>query len=139
VPTAIQTNVVDGWIGGTPNMNYAWVGDVINKMYVNYIHAEATCYVISNKSLAKLSEEDQATVIEVFQEQSELSFERAQENEELYKQKLVDDKGVEVVELTEEQIKANADYVRDVTWTRLEEVLTPELIEGFREEVAKLE
>ncbi|MDR1797387.1 MAG: TRAP transporter substrate-binding protein DctP, partial [Clostridiales Family XIII bacterium] len=39
VPTAIQTNVVDGWIGGTPNMNYAWVGDVINKMYVNYIHA----------------------------------------------------------------------------------------------------
>ena len=24
VPTAIQTKVVDGWVGGTPNMNYAW-------------------------------------------------------------------------------------------------------------------
>src|SRR5699024_3834466 len=45
VPTAIQTKVIDGWVGGTPNMNYAWVGEVINYMYVNYMHAEATSYV----------------------------------------------------------------------------------------------
>ncbi|MDR2088182.1 MAG: TRAP transporter substrate-binding protein DctP [Clostridiales Family XIII bacterium] len=139
VPTAIQTKVVDGWIGGTPNMNYAWVGEVINKMYVNYMHAEATCYVMSELSLSKLSEADRQTLIEVFEEQSMQSFEDAQANEELYKQKLQDDYGVEVVELTPEQLKVNADFVRDVTWTRLEEILTPELIAGFREEVAKLQ
>jgi TRAP-type C4-dicarboxylate transport system substrate-binding protein len=138
VPTAIQTKVVDGWIGGTPNMNYAWVGEIIKKMYVNYIHAEATCYVMSELSLAKLSEEDQATVIEVFQEQSMQSFKDAKANEEVYKQKLQDDYGVEVIELTPEELAANAEYVRDVTWTRLEEVLTPELIAGFRAEVEKL-
>jgi TRAP-type C4-dicarboxylate transport system substrate-binding protein len=138
VPTSIQTKVVDGWIGGTPNMNYAWVGEIINQMYVNYIHAEATCYVMSEASLAKLSEEDQAIVVEVFQEQSMQSFVDAQANEEVYKQKLKDDYGVEVIEFTPEQLATTAEYVRDTTWTRLEEILTPELIAGFRAEVEKL-
>ncbi|WP_352400812.1 TRAP transporter substrate-binding protein DctP [Anaerotignum sp.] len=138
VPTAIQTKVVDGWIGGTPNMNYAWVGEIIKKMYVNYLHAEATCYVMSEKSLAKLSEEDQAILIEVFEEHSVQSFKDAKANEDVYKGKLRDDYGVEVVELTEEELSKNAEFVREVTWTRLEEVLTPELIEGFRSEVEKL-
>lgn len=138
VPTAMRTGEVDGWIGGTSNMNYAWVGDIISKMYVNYVCAEATCYVMSDKSLAKLSEEDRKTVIEVFREQSIKSFEVSRENEELYKQKLQEDYGVDVVELSKEERAANAEYVRDKTWTRLAEVLTPELIEGFRAEVEKL-
>ncbi len=138
VPTAIQTGVVDGWIGGTPNMNYSWVGEIINKMYVNYLHAEATCYVMSEKSLAKLSEEDQQIVLDVFAEQSMQSIVDAEANEEVYKQRLQDDYGVEVIELTPEQLATNADFVRENTWTRLEEVLTPELIEGFRAEVEKL-
>ena len=75
VPTAIQTKVVEGWVGGTPNMNYSWVGEIIDHMYVNYIHAEATSYVISNKTLAKLTEEDAQAVIDVFKEQSMKSFE----------------------------------------------------------------
>ncbi|MCL1982570.1 MAG: TRAP transporter substrate-binding protein DctP [Clostridiales bacterium] len=138
VPMAIQTKVVDGWIGGTPNMNYAWVGEIITKMYVNYLHAEATSYVMSEKSLAKLSPEDQQIVIDVFREQSVQSIKDARDNEEVYKKKLTDDYGVEVVEFTKEQLQKNADFVRDVTWTKLEEDLTPELIAGFRAEVAKL-
>lgn len=139
VPTAIQTKVVDGWVGGTPNMNYAWVGEVINHMYVNYIHAEATSYVISEKSLAKLSEEDAQTVIDVFQEQSIKSFTVAEENEKVYMQKLADDYGVEVVEFSEEQVNAYADFVRENTWPKLEELLTKELMDGMRAEVEKLQ
>lgn len=139
VPTAIQTKVVDGWIGGTPNMNYAWVGDVINYMYVNYIHAEATCYVGSMKSLDKLSEEDRAIVTECFKMQSEQSFIDAEENEKEYMKKLKEEKDVEVIELTKEEIKAFADYTRDKTWTRLEKNLTKELIDGFREEIKQFE
>ncbi len=60
------------------------------------------------------------------------------QTKKFYKQKLQEDYGVEVIELSKEEIAANADYVRDKTWTRLEEVLTPELIAGFREEVEKL-
>jgi len=138
VPTAIQTKVVDGWVGGTPNINYAWVGEVINYMYVNYIHAEATSYVISEKTLAKLSPEDADIVVEAFQEQSIRSFTLAEENEEVYKQKLSDDYGVEVVEFTPEQIDAYADFVRETTWPQFENQLTKELMDGMRAEVEKL-
>lgn len=138
VPTAIQTKVVDGWVGGTPNINYAWVGQVINYMYVNYIHAEATSYVISEKSLAKLTPEDAEIVIAVFQEQSLKSFDTAQENEDVFKQKLADDYGVEVVEFTQEEIDAYAAFVREKSWPKLEELLTKELMDGMRAEVDKL-
>lgn len=108
-------------------------------MYVNYIHAEATSYVISEKSLAKLSEEDAQTVIDVFQEQSIKSFTVAEENEKVYMQKLADDYGVEVVEFSEEQVNAYADFVRENTWPKLEELLTKELMDGMRAEVEKLQ
>jgi TRAP-type C4-dicarboxylate transport system substrate-binding protein len=139
VPTAIQTGVVDGWIGGTPNMNYAWVGDVIKQMYVNYIHAEATSYVISEKSLEKMTEEDQKIVLECIEQQSTKSFDEAQANEEDYKTKLAEDKGVEVIELSADELKTQADFVRDKTWTRLEKDLGKEFIAGFREEVKQFE
>lgn len=139
VPTAIQTKVVDGWVGGTPNMNFAWVGQVIKFMYVNYIHAEATSYVISEKSLEKLTPEDAETVIAVFQEQSLKSFDLAKENEEVYKKKLTDEYGVKVVEFTPEQIDAYAAFVREKSWPELEELLTKELMDGMRAEVEKLE
>ena len=135
VPTAIQTNVVDGWVGGTPNINYAWVGDVINYMYVNYIHPEATSYVASQKTLDKMTEEDRAIVIECFEEASAESFVRAEENEKVYMQKLQDDYGVEVIEYTPEQIAPIAEYVRDVTWTRLEADLGSDFINACRADV----
>jgi len=135
VPTAIQTKVVDGWVGGTPNMNYAWVGEIINYMYVNYIHPEATSYVMSEISLSKLTPEDQEIVIGVFQEQSMKSFTVAQENEEVYKKKLAEDYGVEVVEFTQDQINTYADFVRANTWPKLEELLTKEFMDGLRAEI----
>ncbi|HML36741.1 MAG TPA: TRAP transporter substrate-binding protein DctP [Bacillota bacterium] len=138
VPTAIQTKVVDGWVGGTPNINYAWVGQVIKYMYVNYIHAEATSYVVSEKTLAKLTPEDAQTLIDVFQGQSRKSFDLAQENEQNYKKKLADDYGVKVVEFTPEQVDAYADYVREKSWPKLEELLGKELMDGMRAEVEKL-
>ena len=138
VPTAIQTKVVDGWVGGTPNINYAWVGDVIKFMYVNYIHAEATSYVISEKTLAKLTPEDADIVVKAFQEQSMNSFTLAEENENNFKKKLAD-KGVKVIEFTPEQVDAYAKFVRDTTWPKLEEQLSKELMDGMRAEVAKLQ
>ena len=135
VPTAIQTNVVDCWVGGTPNINYAWVGDVINYMYVNYIHPEATSYVASQKTLDKLTEEDRAIVIECFEAASAESFVKAEENEKVYMQKMVDDYGIEVIEFTPEEIAPIAEYVRDVTWTRLEADLGSEFINACRADV----
>lgn len=139
VPTAIQTKVVDGWVGGTPNINYAWVGEVINHMFVNYIHAEATSYVISQKTLDKLSPEDADIVVKAFQEQSVKSFTVAEENEKVYMKKLADDYGVNVYEFTPEEVAAYATFVRETTWPKLEEQLGKEFMDGVRAEVAKFE
>ncbi|MDR0519437.1 MAG: TRAP transporter substrate-binding protein DctP [Clostridiales Family XIII bacterium] len=138
VPTAMQTHVVDGWVGGTPNINYAWMGDLLTEFYVNYIHLEATSYVISEKSLSKLSDEDQQALLDVFQEQSEKCFAEAEANEETYKQKL-EEAGVSVIELTDDQKSQFADFIRDKTWTRLEEVLGTDVISTFREEIRQFE
>jgi TRAP-type C4-dicarboxylate transport system substrate-binding protein len=107
-------------------------------MYVNYIHAEATSYVISEKSLEKLTPEDAETVIAVFQEQSLKSFDTAQENEKVFMKKLADDYDVEVVEFTQEQIDAYAAFVREKSWPKMEELLGKELMDGMRAEVEKL-
>lgn len=138
VTVAVQQGRVDGWVGGTPNINYAWLGDVINYMYINYVHAEATSYVLSDATLAKMTEEDQTIVKQCFLDQSAKSFDNAKDNEEVYKQKLRD-KGVEVIELTEAQLKTMAEFVRGDTWTGLEESLGADLVQKFREEVAQFE
>lgn len=138
VPTAIQTKVVDGWVGGTPNMNYAWVGEVINHLYVNYMYPEATTYVMSEQTIESLSEEDADIVLEIIQGQSEKSFGLAEENEEVYKEKLKEDYDVEVIEFSEEQVDVYADYVRENLWEGLEDDLSKELVDGMRDEVEKL-
>ena len=138
VPTAIQTNVVEGWVGGTPNMNYAWVGELLSHMYVNYAHAEATSYMMSQKSLDKLTEEDQALVIEAFEEISMKSFEAAEENERNYMDKLAADYGVTVVEDSMERREEIAAFVREVTWPGLEEMMGADTIQGCRAAPATL-
>jgi TRAP-type transport system periplasmic protein len=138
VTVAVQQGRVDGWVGGTPNINYAWLGDTIKYMYINYAHAEATSYVLSDATLAKMTEEDQEIVKQCFLDQSAKSFDNAQDNEEIYKQKLTE-AGVEVVELTAEQLKTMAAFVRGETWTGLEESLGKDLVDKFREEVAQFE
>lgn len=137
-PTAIQTHVVDGWIGGTANMNYAWVGDTIKYFYFNKIHAEATNYMISNKTLDKLSDEDREIVEACFHEASAKSFEEADENEHKYMDKLRE-KGVEVVEFTDEEVKANAEKCREITWPVLEEAFGKDVMDGLRADLEALE
>jgi TRAP-type C4-dicarboxylate transport system substrate-binding protein len=131
VPTAIQTGVVDGWIGGTPNINYAWVGEFINEFYVNYLYSENTAYMISEKTIEKLDPKDYEILKTVVAEASAKSFEMAEENEELYLSKLADDYGVEIIRFTEDEIQAQANYIRSKTWPKLEKSLTKEVLDNL--------
>ncbi len=60
-------------------MNYAWVGEIITKMYYNWLHLEATAYVVSEVSLAKLTEEDREIVLDCYREMSAESFNVAEQ------------------------------------------------------------
>ena len=130
-PTAIQTGVVDGWIGGTPNVNYHWVGEVIKNFYVTYMHAESTAYVMSEKTFAKIGAEDQQVIVDAFANQSKQSFDLAEEEDEKWIVEL-EKKGVKVTRYTPEQVQMLADYVRTNTWPKLEEVYTKELLDGLK-------
>ncbi|MDD3168611.1 MAG: TRAP transporter substrate-binding protein DctP [Eubacteriales bacterium] len=131
VPTAIQTGVVDGWIGGTPNMNYAWVGDFITEFYVNYVYSENTAYMISQKTVEKLDPADYEILREVVAEASEMSITKAKDNEENYLQKLQDEYGVEIVRFTEEEIQAQAKFIKETTWPKLESSVSKEVLDGI--------
>ena len=131
VATAIQTGVVDGWIGGTPNVNYHWVGEVINNFYETFMHAESTSYVMSQKSLDKLSPEDQAIVLTAFERQSAASFDLAKAEDEKWIEEL-EASGVNVVRFTDEQILEFANYVRAESWPKLEKLYTKELLDGIK-------
>jgi TRAP-type C4-dicarboxylate transport system substrate-binding protein len=136
VPTAIQTGVVDGWSGGTPIVNLAWLSDIINYFHVNYMHVEAPSYAASVRGLAKLPDEDRQIVLDVMQEQAERSFTMAQEYEDIALEELKD-AGVEVIVHTPAQIRVLADFVRDVSWTRLEDEFGVEIVDRLREEHAR--
>jgi hypothetical protein len=51
---------------------------------------------------------------------------------------LADDYGVEVIEFTQEQIQVYADFVRENSWPAMEDLLTKELMDGFRKEIGLL-
>jgi len=71
-------------------------------------------------------------VLDVMREQSVRSFEMAEAYEQIALQNLRN-AGVEVVVHTPEQIRVLADFVRDVTWTRLEGEFGAEIVDALRE------
>jgi TRAP-type C4-dicarboxylate transport system substrate-binding protein len=137
-PTAIQTGVVDGWIGGTPNVNYHWVGEVIKNFYVTYMHAESSSYVINKALFDGMTPEDQKIISDAFAAASNSSFVDAAAEDAKWIEELKT-LGVTVTILTPEQIQSLADFVREKSWPQLEEVYTKELLDGIKAEVEKAE
>jgi len=136
VPTAIQTGVVDGWSGGTPIVNLAWLSDIINYFHVNFMHVEAPSYAASVRGLAKLSDQDRQIVLDVMQEQAERSFSMAEEYENIALDELKD-AGIEVFVHTRDQMRVLKAFVQDNTWTRLEEEFGKDIVDTLREEHGK--
>lgn len=130
-PTAIQTGVVDGWIGGTPNVNYHWVGEIIDYFYRTFMHAESTAYVMNLELFNSLSEADQQIVLDAFARQSNESFELAEAEDDYWMEEL-EKIGVTVTKLSDADVQMLANYVRENTWPKLEEVYSKELMDGLK-------
>ncbi len=129
---AMQTGVVDGWMGGPPNLNYLTFRDVIKHYYQYNLTHECTQYLMNLDKFNSLSEEDQKLIVAAFGEQSEKSIDLAKAEDEKYK-KLLKEEGIEVVEFSQEELDAMAAYVRDNIWPQLTEKYTEELITGLQD------
>lgn len=123
--TAIQTGVVDGWLGGPANLNYLYFRDVINTFYDYHYNQESTLVYMNKKRFDSLLPKDQEAIQQIFEEECAGTVQSAQEDDQKYKD-MLKEAGVEVVEFSDEELENFASYVRENVW--------PEFANSFGQE-----
>lgn len=127
--TAIQTGVVDGVIGSGAEGYYASFRDVTKTYLPVNLHFEVWFLIISNESLAALDEEDQAALKKAAKEFESKRWDVAEKEQGDWEQKLANELSTNVIELSDEQISAMAENVRQNVW--------PQILEDVGEEWAQ--
>lgn len=134
---AMQTGVVDGWIGGTPTLNMLGFGDIL-KEYIPYNSmVESLGYIMNLDQWNALSPEEQQLFQEVFNEATAISRESAKNLDADFMQQMAD-KGIKIHEIPESDMQNLATVVRDKTWPALEKRLGKEIMDQIREDIANL-
>lgn len=136
--TAIQTGVVEGWIGGPPNLNYLTFRDVIKYYYQYSFFHEATQMMVSNKAFEKLTAEDQEILREAMSKQCVASYTNCKEEDDKYRD-LLRDEGIEVIMFSDDELKAIAEDIRDNAWPKVEDFFGKEFMDGLRADIAARE
>ena len=113
--TAIQTGTVNGWMGGPPNLNYLYFREY-NYQYM--VTQEATQIMMNEKVFQSLLPEDQETITKIIQEECDNSFDIAAEDDKKYMD-LMREKGITVIEFTDEERAAIAEDIRENVWPDL--------------------
>lgn len=125
--TSLQTGAADGWEGGDASLNYFGYRDVIDYFYTTNDITNTDALFINKELYDGLSEEDQKIIDELSTEFMLNSFKTAEESDNKYL-KLLEEEGVEVIRLSDEEISKLADHVRKVTWPKLEDHISTEII-----------
>ncbi len=134
--SAMQTGACDGWFGGTAELNYNGFRDVI-KHYIRYNALLENNVILMNKEKwESLPEGDRKVLYEACIEECVGSFDRAEENDAANVKKL-EDYGIEVHELSAEQLDTIAQYVREQTWDTVEQQLTSEVMDAVRADLGQ--
>lgn len=115
--TAMQTGVCDGWLGGTAELNYVGFRDVIKYLYVVNQQMENNSGIVNKEKFASLPEEYQTVLMNAFAEETAASFDRAKTTDDT-NFKALKDYGIEIVELSQDELSALADKVRTDTWDK---------------------
>jgi len=134
VYTARQTGVVDGQIGGTPELEVENFKD-ITKMWIQYNdHFEPTWLFINRDRYDSLSEEDQKVLLDVAQDMSNARFKEMKAADERYLQELRD-AGAEVVVLSDEELANFAKVARSEVWPEIEDEVGEEVMTKLKTEL----
>ncbi len=131
---ALQQGIVDGVIGGTPEANYTMWRDALN-YYIPYdSFVETTGYYISDGVWDKMNAEQQAVVEAAFSSAALSSFDQSEAKDAEFLTKL-EEAGVEIVHLSDEERGAIAAHVRSSTWPVLEETFGSELMDALKRDI----
>ncbi|AER67301.1 Extracellular solute-binding protein, family 7 [Thermovirga lienii DSM 17291] len=131
---SLQTGVCEGVNGFSVAAAYTMLRDVLKHWYMTNYSLECLNYMVSMKTWAKLSPEDQKIIAEAVAHASAKSIEEAKANDEKYMQ-LMRDQGIEVHTYSPEELVPIAKACAS-TWPKLKDKMTPELIDEFIKELA---
>jgi TRAP-type C4-dicarboxylate transport system substrate-binding protein len=116
--TAVQTGVVDGVIGSGAEGYYASFRDVTKTYIPANTHFEVWYMIISNESLAGLSEADQAALKAEADAFEATRWTVAEADQAANEQKLAD-LGATIVSLSPEELAAMSTKVRETVWPQV--------------------
>lgn len=118
--TSLQTGVVDGVLGGGTELYYNQLSELGEYVLPINTHFEAHYLTVNKDKFESLSEEDQEAILNVAKEFETEAFAQAEEEQNKYNE-LIEEEGVEVIELTDEEVKVFADKVRKDVWPLIED------------------
>lgn len=130
VYSALQSGIADGWLGGTPALNYVSFRDVIKYYYDYGCIIEANNFVMSQKAFDKLPKEYQDLIVDACFTESSESFKACQKEDMEYLQKLKD-AGFTVVEFTPEEKAAMTATVKGKVWENAKPIYGAEFIDNL--------
>lgn len=120
--SALQSGVADGWIGGSPLVNWDSFRDTISYFIDNRVINENMPLCINAELLASMPEEWQTAITETFNEMAmRVNDERAEQEAKAIQD--MKDYGIKVIEPTDEEIEELAGVIREEVWN----VMRPEL------------
>lgn len=131
--SALETGVADGWVGGSELLNYTGFRDVIDYIVVINNFFEATFFLANQDFWNSLSPEDQAIIRDAVEDKSIMSLELVEEINLEYRE-LLREEGVEVIELSQDEISNIAEQVRERAWPQLEEMIGSDIVQGLMEQ-----
>jgi TRAP-type C4-dicarboxylate transport system substrate-binding protein len=134
--TAIQTGVVDGVIGSGAEGYYASFRDVTKAYIPANTHFEVWYMIISDESLAGLSDESKAALMQSAEDFETARWAVAEEDQGKWEQKLADELGATVVELSDDELAAMAAKVRADVWPQVLEDVGAEWGQAILDQVA---
>ncbi|MBW8635598.1 TRAP transporter substrate-binding protein DctP [Hoeflea sp. WL0058] len=124
--TAIQTGVVDGVIGSGAEGYYASFRDVTKTYIPANTHFEVWFMIVNTEAFESLDAEDQEALKAAAIDFETQRWTVAEEDQAKWEQRLADELGANVVELSDDELAAMAGKVREVVW--------PEVLEDVGQE-----
>ena len=129
--SSLQTGVVEGWIGGQPYLNYTSFRDVIKYFIKDNDFVEMSTISFNMDTWNKLSAEQQEIVQTAADAMWERSLVEAEENDFKYTD-MLEEAGIEVIVLDEEQLQTIADWTRETVWPMAADYFGEELMQELQ-------
>lgn len=133
--TSLQTGIVNGSVGTSPLDTYSTIKDVIKYYYLYNVFYDNMSFIMNMDLFNSLKPEEQQLFVDLCKEYNLKSIEDAEARDEEYLNKLHEEKGVKIVEISQENLDAIAKQVRENTWPKVEGNLTPELLSKLKASV----